>query len=1014
MVCPLQYRRTLSLVGSMLLAIVFVPQSIQGENLATDIAGILATRCLECHSGAAPEGALDLSSYDAALRGGESGPAVAPGDADASLLWNRIAAGDMPPEDSAPLTDQQRLQLREWLQSGATYPAAGIDRYQYSTESRAGYDWWSLNPIVAPAVPIDNADEWSRNAIDRFVWNRLNERGLRPNDAADPLSLVRRLYFDLTGLPPTPEQVAEFVSTPSDEAYEKLVDQLLASPRYGERWARHWLDVARFGESDGFERNNVRDNQWRYRDWVIRALNSDMPYDQFVRLQIAGDLIQGDSRGIAAVGFLTAGVHNTVVGGSEFMKKTARQDELEEIAGTVGQTFVGLTVNCARCHDHKFDPIPQREYYQFTAALAGVYHGERDFQEPELANELQQLQEQRQRLTQQIHEIEEPARARALAMRSQDASALKRVPRDSLDAPTADLTWTFDIDCDDQTHQLAGTLIGNARIEGGALIIDDDTSFAETSPLMFDVGPKTLEAVVMLSDLDQRGGGAISIQNQNGDVFDAIVYGEREPRRWMAGSNGFARSQNSDGDDEAEAIERPVHLAIVYDEDGTIRRYRDGQPYGADYGAALQRFSGGDTVFRFGLRHLPAGGNKHLSGRILLARFYNRALSAEEVLQTTRTCPSFVDEQQLAGQLDAAQVTRRAELTRQRTEVTRRWNEVKAKLSGKIYTVTARVNPGETKLLRRGNAMDELAVVRPGAIAAIRNLNADFQLPADAPDAQRRVALAQWLTDPQNPLTSRVIVNRVWHHHFGVGIVETPNDFGFNGGRPSHPQLLDWLATEFIQHNWSLKELHRTIVLSATYRQSSRRNAEAMRQDAQNRLLWRHSPVRLDAESLRDAMLAISGQLDLRPYGPGFRDVKVEYLDGTTYYTPIDELRPEFCRRTIYRFSPRGGRSALLDTFDCPDPATTAPKRSTTTTPLQALALLNDKFVWDVSQHTATRIRRDVGDDQYRQIVRAFALTYGRSPEDAEVDAVELFLKSEDLPSLVRVLINATEFVWIP
>ena len=402
-----------------------------GEPIAEQAARILAARCLECHSGAEPQGELDLSRRSTATAGRSAGPALTAGSLDASRLWQVITAGEMPPEDAVPLNDQQRGILRRWILAGAPYPTDPIDRFAYSTPERAGYDWWALQPVERPPIPEAEAfptaaaaqseaarTAWRRNSIDAFVGARLHQAGLSPSEEAEPRVLVRRLFFDLIGLPPTPQQMDAFLADSSDEAYSQLVEQLLASSHYGERWARHWLDVARFGESDGFERNFVRENLWHYRDWLIRAFNNDMPYDQFARKQVAGDLLTPGREGLAGAAFLTAGVHNTVVGGSEFMKKTARQDELEEIAGTVAQTFVGLTVNCARCHDHKFDPISQAEYYGFVAALSGVYHGEKEFRNPQIDAEVERTKAQLQQLQREIQQIDEPIRTRLLEARA--------------------------------------------------------------------------------------------------------------------------------------------------------------------------------------------------------------------------------------------------------------------------------------------------------------------------------------------------------------------------------------------------------------------------------------------------------------------------------------------------------------------------------------------------------------------------------------------------------------------
>jgi hypothetical protein len=329
----------------------------------------------------------------------------------------------------------------------------------------------------------------------------------------------------------------------------------------------------------------------------------------------------------------------------------------------------------------------------------------------------------------------------------------------------------------------------------------------------------------------------------------------------------------------------------------------------------------------------------------------------------------------------------------------------------KVYTVAARGNPGKVRLLKRGNAMDEGEVVRPGAVAALRSLSSDFGIQPDAPDAERRKQLAHWLTDPENPLFTRVIVNRLWHYHFGTGIVETPNDFGFNGGRPSHPELLDWLASEFVANGGRLKAMQRLIVTSNTYRQATTPSEDGLALDAENRLLWRKSPVRLDAESLRDAVLAVSGKLNPKMGGPGFRDVSVTPLSGTTYYAPIYPKGNEYNRRTVYRFSPRGGRSAVLDTFDCPDPSTTAPRRGVTTTPLQALALLNNEFILNKAQAMADRVQVLEKGRLDEQVKRVFLDAYQRAPDAEELRLAKRLAGQYGLVTLCRSLFNSNEFV---
>lgn len=965
------------------------------------IAPLLAGRCLECHSGSEPEGSLDLTRRASALEGGDSGAAVTPGKLAESLLWQRVEADEMPPKH--PLDDAEKELLRNWIVSGAAWGTEPIDPFRFTTDNRAGYDWWSLQPLRDVAVPEVDDKSWPRNPIDNFIAARLAENGLGHSPVADPRTLVRRLYFDLIGLPPSPERVTEFAEDPSDEAYAELVDQLLDSPRYGERWGRHWLDVVRFGESNGFERNAPRDNFWYYRDWVINALNDDMPYDAFVRRQLAGDLLNPGPDGAAAVGFLVAGVHNTVVGQSERMKKLARQDELEEIVATIGQTFLGLTVNCGRCHDHKFDPIRQSEYYRLTAAIAGVQHGERVERTVEEKLEIEQLAVDGARVAEKLARIDGEARREILTARSGDNARL-------LAAPQALARWEFDENFDDSIGDLHGRPAGSARIEDGALVVDGK-SYVETPPLGQSIGAKTLEAWVQLDTLDQHGGAAISIETTDGIIFDAIVFAEQKPNRWLPGSNNFARTKPFSGPEDREAATRPVHVAIVYESDGTITGYRDGQPYGKPIKkSGLQSYEPGKAEIVFGLRHKPAGGNRYLRGRIFKAAFYDRALSPEEVSASAASSNEYVSEAAIVEWLPERQRLERAELKHRSAELNKQRAALETASNRKMYTM-APGQPATTRVLLRGDVMQEGEVVTPGGVASVVGVDADFGLPADANDARRRRELAEWVTSADNPLFARVIVNRVWHYHFGTGIVDTPNDLGFNGGRPSHPELLEWLASCFRADGYRLKNLHRQIVLSSTYRQASTPNPQAAQLDANNRLLWRMNPRRLEAEAIRDSMLAAAGQLNLEMGGPGFADVSVTPNNGTTYYEPIDVDGPEFFRRTVYRFAPRGGRSALLDTFDCPDPSATAPKRAVTTTPLQALSLLNNAFVLRMSDYFAQRIRQEAGDDVAQQVDRGWQLAVARSPTESERELSIRLVADHGLAALCRGLFNTSEFV---
>lgn len=978
------------------------------ERFDEDVAPLLARNCLGCHNPSEKKGGLDLTRAAGLSAGGDSGAVVTPGDAGASLLWQRVASDEMPPSGNRPtarpkLTAADKELLKNWIAAGAKWGRGDIDWLKLTTDSRAGIDWWSLRPIAAPPVP--EAEPGTR-PIDALISARLKAAGLQPSPPADRRTLIRRLSFDLIGLPPTPEEVDAFVADSSPRAYEDLVDRLLASPHFGERWARHWLDVARYAESQGFERDRLRPNAWQYRDWVVTALNDDLPYDEFIRLQIAGDVLRPDDpQGVVATGFLVAGPWDEVgqTQQSEAMKAVVRQDELEDLVGTACQTFLALTVNCARCHDHKFDPVSQSDYYRVAAALGGVHHGERAStsggNHPVVDDSRAALERKAAELRARLEAIDAPVRERLLAER--------KPPKVSIPAPFA--RWEFDGDPRDELGQLHVELHGAAKIEQGRLVLSGGDAFGTTPPLDRPLLAKTLEAWVQLANLEQRGGGVIGVQSLDGVKFDAIVYGEREGRRWAAGSNNFVRTQDVGGDPEAVAAERLVHIAVVYGPDNTITIYRNGRVYGRSYQAAgLERFKPSEAQVVFGLRHSPPGTNKMLAGTIDRAALYDRALTPEEVAGSAGVQAVTVTDDELWTAMTPAQRTARSGLLFELSLVETRRRLLAA---GPVYAVVP-TEPKTTHLLKRGDTRQPADVVSPGGVETVCGSKAEFGLPADAPESQRRMKLAQWLSSPENPLTARVIVNRLWLYHFGVGLVETPNDFGFNGGRPSHPELLDWLAAELIRQNWSLKRVHREIVLSAAYRRSAAFQPEAAKVDAANRLLWRKNPLRLEAEVLRDAMLSVAGELNPAVGGPGYRDFRT-FTNNSQFYEVYDAEGFAFQRRSLYRTVIRSGTSPLLDVFDCPDPSTIAPSRAVTTTPLQALALLNDSFVLRLSDRFAERLRYESGTEIAAQVDRAYRLAFGRMPQGDERTAAETFVAEHGLAALCRVLFNSNEFVYI-
>ncbi|MFM7128630.1 MAG: DUF1553 domain-containing protein, partial [bacterium] len=673
----------------------------------------------------------------------------------------------------------------------------------------------------------------------------------------------------------------------------------------------------------------------------------------------------------------------------------------EENIGVLGQAFLGLTVQCARCHDHKFDPITSREYYSLISAIDGVQHGERAFPDNNISIKMKLLESEIQKSAAEIQSIETVARS----FRPKNS----KLPTET-DFPKPFAMWTFDNDTKDSAGNLHGQLFGNARIEGGALVLDGKTAFMRTPTMKRTLGIKTFEAWVMSDNLDQRGGGVVSLESEDGSIFDAIVFGEQEPRRWMPGSDGFSRTVSFQGPAENAMHLRPVHIAIVYEKDGTLTCYRDGRLYGLPVQTKIAKFPLGQTHVAIGLRHLPAGANKHFQGRVLRACVYDRPLKADEISKSAEREGDFISEDDFKKLLPPAQFASRMELQLRLAKLQKELTATAKESVNKIYAIAPRQNPGPMKVHLRGDVVQFGPVVNPSGLK-LTGQNANWNLNSESTDANRRLQLARWITSPENPLFARVIVNRIWHYHFGTGIVDTPNDFGFNGGRPSHPELLDFLAQHHINNNYQLKSLHRLIVTSDAYKRSSAPNANNITKDANNRLLWRHTPTRLEGEVLRDGMLAISGLLNTQMGGPGFIDVTIDNNNGTTYYEPLDPVESEFQRRTIYRFSPRGGRSTLLDTFDCPDPSTTSPRRNVTTTPLQALSLLHGPFTVRMAETLARKIQLQFPDSPEKQIEAVWQNVLQRSPDRTEATESLALSHRHGLWAVCLGLFNTNEFV---
>ena len=978
-----------------------------------DIVPILVSRCLECHNPTDLKGDLDLTSST----GASLNPSIlASGKLEESSLWQQIDQDEMPPGN--PLPSQEKEKIKAWIAQGATWGKIDpIDRFAFTTNTRAGVDWWSLRQVVRPSVPKTDTKDRIQNPIDAFIVEKLKSKGLQLAQQADRATLLRRVFLDLIGLPPSPEELEQFLNDSSQDAFEKVVDRLLDSPHYGERWARHWLDVARYTESQGFEYDRFRPNAWHYRDYVIRSFNADKPYNTFVMEQIAGDVAgfqpEGSkvtSDGVIATSLLVCGPWDQAGNSQANVKQrmATREEEMEDLVSVVGQSFLGLTINCARCHAHKFDPVSQEDYYRIKACFDGVKHGERSIEsadeEKNRKEQIAKLVAQRDALQQARNRIELEVRASILKKRNNLSTQLT--------GPSPYARWSFEEGLKDSVGDMHGELHGGAVVRNGRLILDGKGQYAKTATIKKEIREKTLEAWVVISDRQQGGGGVLTLETQNGAIFDSIVYGERQPRKWISGSNGFTRTRDLNAAEESSKIEDLIHMAIVYRKDNSITLYRNGAKYADAYDSgSLAVYPENASYALLGLRHTGAG-NGFLNAEIDSASLYDRALSDEEVAESFQAGSEggpIVRKSEIEANMTSVEKDKYISAAKQIEDLN---SQIGVLSKSRVAYVGVRQQPEPTHRLSRGDVSKPEEIVTPAALSRLAEPSGEFGLAADAPEAERRLKLAKWLADTRHPLTSRVMVNRIWHYHFGRGIVETPNDFGFNGARPSHPELLDWLSDEFVRgpKPWSLKHIHRLIVNSATYQQSSRIDPKAVQIDADNSLLWRYSPRRLEGEIVRDCMLSVSGELNPAVGGPSFMPFKITSFNSD-FYQPIDPVGPEFNRRTIYRAHINSGKSAMMDSLDCPDPSIKTPARRVTTTPIAALALMNNSFVQRQAKKMAERL--GTKENAKEAVEFAYPLCFGRKASPEEHREAQALIEQQGLEAFSWALLNSTEFLYV-
>jgi hypothetical protein len=1016
--CPgARYRREIAVaLASIVLGLVRTASADDRagrELFETRIRPVLAERCYKCHSGGTrrPKGGLRLDTPEGVERGGEGGPIVVPGKPGESRLIDAIAYTDtnlqMPPKEK--LSDAVIADFRRWVAMGAPDPRSR-DTAHVAKRSSDALDWWSLRPLARPGLPaVDpEGERWSRTPVDRFVYATLNANGLRPAPEADRRTLIRRLSFDLVGLPPTPEQIAAFEADPGHDAYERLVDRLLASPHFGERWARYWMDAVHFAETHGHDQDRIRPNAWRYRDYLIESFNRDTPYGRFVEEQLAADvLFPEEPRLTVALGFIAAGPWD------ESSLRDIREDSIDRQVGfyldrddmvtTTMATFVSSTVHCARCHDHKFDPISQADYYSLQADFAGVDRADRAFDtDSAVARSRRELLARKKALEKRdpafLATLLEPAVQAEVAAWESERRSAPPAPWTVLDpdalASTAGVTLTEQPD-----HSI---------VSSGAKPAQDTYTITVRTDLR---GITAVRLEVLPDDgLPAHGPGRAGNGNLHLTEFQVSAAPKSAPDKLRpiairAASADFEQTGWNiaaavDGNDQTAW---GIYPAV-------------GKPHQAVFELAEDVGDATGTTLRFALRQTnPAN---HLIGRLRLAVTTAarpvRVPTLPDAIATIVAVPaerrSAEQKQTLAAHVVAGSLERQL-------------NALPAPLL--VYAGASDYAPdGSHKpaggprpvhLLRRGDIHQKGPLAEPGTLACAGGLPARFKLSSTAGEGARRAALARWITHPQNPLTWRSIVNRQWQYHFGRGLVDTPNDFGRMGAVPSHPALLDWLALEFRDSGGSLKRLHRLLVMSAVYRQQTRHDANAAERDADNRLLWRQNRRRLDAESVRDAVLVACGRLDPAMGGPSVQQFELRpgvHVTPVLDYDKFDWSAPGSGRRSVYRFLFRTLPDPFMDSLDEADASQLTPERNESLTPLQALALLNDRFVLRHAGLLAQRV--EAGErDRDAQIRSAFLRTLGRPPAADELHDWRRYADRWGLANVCRMLFNSSEFLFV-
>lgn len=989
----------LAAIAVLLAAQVVPDQSIADEppnsevQFQQTVLPILESRCFACHSHATEiNGGLALDYASGWREGGDRGPAIVPSDPEKSLLIHAVERRTnelaMPPED--PLTPTEIEVLRRWIAEGAHDPRAIPPTTELDTS------WWSLQPLSNPKSPTIDSNTIVSNPIDAFLGSQHASRTITPSTLAARRNLLRRLSVDLLGVMPTLEDYQAFEQDAAPEWYERAVDRMLASPQYGERWARHWLDWIHFADSHGFEHDVMRPHAWRYRDFVIQSLNADIPYPEWIRQQIAADVLDPDRPELTpALGFLAAGPWD------QSTAATAQQSfdyiDRDNMLTLVMSVLTSSTVHCARCHNHKFDPIPQADYYALQAVFAGIGRGNIPFDsDPD------------------IHRARTRANEWLTAVRDRDPSVLLSAEISTLVAQwektrqSKPVGWSpLPIDIIISTSGADLVADGDSIAARGARP-EQDTYVITSQPTPTRVTGVKLDVLSDVS-LPMKGPG----RNDNGNlhlselVLEHFPAGSKEPVR--------VRLSNARAD---------------FDQEGwTIAHAIDGNPKTA---WGIHPKVGQDHSAVFALESplsLAAGDRLAIQLRQLHGGFHTIGKFRLSITDAADPLASLLP----PAVVEALAVTESDRSEAQLLEIASCVvaNEAKQRLSALpeaslVYAAGPKFHPlpqsefykpwtapKSVFVLKRGNIAAPAESASPGALQCLAHQAPRFTLSESASEGERRAALAIWVTHPDNPLFWRSIVNRLWLHHFGTGIVDTPNDFGRMGSMPSHPELLDILADSLKKNGGSLKQLHRMMVTSAAYRRASETSVEQADQDPDNRLVTHWKRRRIDAETFRDSLLQIGGTVDGTMGGPAvhwFRLGPAIQVTNSVDYSGFDWTQRDGNRRSIYRFVYRGQQDPFMEALDFPDAAQLNPQRSPSASPLQALALWNHDFVLYACQRIADRAIREAPMEPVQGVFRLLLL---REPSDGELQKGNEHVEKHSLSSLVRVLINTNEFLFL-